>query len=280
LLNLAIGMVLGVLLGVLVVFVVHYLDNTMRDPKSLEEAAGLAVLGAIPRLGENETAQQAASDLRSPFSEAYRSVRTALQFATVRGLPGTLLITSAGPSEGKSTTALELAQNISQLGKRVLLVDADLRGASVHKTTGLPAAKGLSNLLSGACTLDEVVQSWRNGALDVITSGPLPPNPPELLGGAALPKLLSDLRRSYDVVILDGPPVLGLADAPLLANHAEATMLVVAAQATRVESLQAAIRRLQFSRARLIGALLTRFNMVGGDEYYGYGYGAHASTAK
>lgn len=280
LLNLAIGVVLGALLGVLAVFVAQYLDNTLRDPKALEDAAGLAVLGAIPRLDEGETPQQAASDLRSPFSEAYRSVRTALQFATARGLPGTLLITSAGPSEGKSTTALELAQNISQLGKRVLLVDADLRGASVHKVTGLSTAKGLSSLLSNACALEDAIQPWRSDALTVITAGPLPPNPPELLGGDALPRLLGKLRETYDVIVLDGPPILGLADAPLLANHAEATMLVVAAQATRIDALQSAIRRLQFARARLIGAVLTRFDMASGDEHYGYGYGDHASKAK
>lgn len=278
LLNIAIGLVLGVLLGVLVVFAVHYLDNTVRDPKALEAAAGLAVLGAIPRLAEGDTPMQAASDLRSAFSESYRSVRTALQFATAHGLPGTLLITSAGPSEGKSTSALELAQNIAQLGKRVLLIDADLRGASVHKATGLALAKGLSSLLSGACDLKEAVQSYRNGAFSVITSGPLPPNPPELLGGDALPKLLRELRERFDVVVLDGPPVLGLADAPLLANHAEATIVVVAAQATRIDALQAAIRRLQFARARVIGAVLTRFDIGGSDEHYGYGYGHHAQT--
>lgn len=277
LLNLAIGLVLGVFLGVLVVFVVHYLDNTVRDPKALEAASDLAVLGAIPRLADGVTPQEAASDLRSAFSESYRSVRTALQFATAHGLPGTMLITSAGPSEGKSTTALELAQNIAQLGKRVLLIDADLRGASVHRSTGLSAARGLSSLLSGACGLDEAVQSWRNGALSVITSGPLPPNPPELLGGDALPKLLAELREHFDVIVLDGPPILGLADAPLLANHAEATMIVVAAQATRIDALQASIRRLQFARARVIGAVLTRFDLEAGEEHYGYGYGNHAS---
>jgi len=276
LLNLAIGLVLGMLLGVLVVFVVHHLDNTVRDPMSLESAAGLAVLGAIPRLGDGETPLQAASDLRSAFSEAYRSVRTALQFATARGLPDTLLITSAGPSEGKSTSALELARNIAQLGKRVLLIDADLRGASVHKSTGLSSAKGLSTLLSGACALDEALQSWRDGALSVITSGPLPPNPPELLGGDALPKLLGDLRQRFDVIVLDGPPILGLADAPLLANHATATMIVVAAKSTRIDALQAAIRRLQFAHARLIGAVLTHFEIEAGDEHYGYGYGRDA----
>lgn len=271
LLNIAIGALLGTLLGVLLVFLVHYLDNTMRDTKSLESVSGLAVLGAIPRLEDGMTPQQAASDLRSPFAEAYRSVRTALQFATVHGLPSTLLITSAGPSEGKSTSALELARNIAELGKRVVLVDADLRGASLHRTTGLSAAKGLSSLLSGACEIRDAIQPCRNNAFSVITSGPLPPNPPELLGGDALPTLLAKLRESFDVIVLDGPPVMGLADAPLLSNHAEATIIVAAAEATRTDALRASIRRLQFARGHLIGAVLTRFDLERSDKHYGYG---------
>ena len=271
LLNLAAGLVFGVFLGVLLAFLVHYLDNTVRDTKSLEAATGLPVLGAIPRLADGETPVQAASDLRSPFSESYRSVRTALQFATARGLPGTLLITSAGPSEGKSTSAMELAQNIAQLGKRVVLVDADLRGASLHKRTGLSAGKGLSSLLSGACSLEQALQPWQGIGTCVITSGPLPPNPPELLGGDALPALLATLRERFDMVILDGPPVLGLADAPLLSNHAEATLIVAAAEATRVDAVQACIGRLQFAPGRLIGTVLPRFVLKGNEEHYGYG---------
>lgn len=276
LLNLAIGTVLGVFLGVLVVFVVHFLDNTVRDPKALEMATGLAVLGAIPRLAVNETPLTASSDLRSPFSEAYRSVRTALQLATTHGLSETMLITSAGPSEGKSTSALELAQNIAQIGKRVLLVDADLRDGSVHVSTGLSSARGLSSLLSGACSPGESIQAYRN--FSVITAGPLPPNPPELLGGDALPKLLGGLRKQFDVILLDGPPILGLADAPLLASHAEATMIVVAAQSTRIEVVQAAIRRMQFARARLIGAVLT-YHDAASTDYYGYTDGHQAPRA-
>lgn len=279
LLNLAVGMLLGGFLGVLLAFLMHHLDNTVHDPKALESVTGLPVLGAIPRLEQGVTPAQAALDLRSPFAEAYRSVRTALQFATPHGLPRSLLITSASPAEGKSTTAFELARNISQLGKRVVLVDADLRNPSVHKVTGLSSAMGLSNLLAGARELKEVLQLMPGDTLSVITSGPLPPNPPELLAADALPKLLTQLREQFDMVVIDGPPVLGLADAPLLSNQADATMVVAAAESTRNDALRIALQRLKAARGRVLGAVLTRFDLKRKGEGYGYTYYAYGGSA-
>jgi succinoglycan biosynthesis transport protein ExoP len=279
LLNLAVGLLLGGFLGVLLAFLMHHLDNTVHDAKALETITGLPVLGSIPRLEQGLSPAQAAGDLRSAFAEAYRSVRTSLQFATTRGLPRSLLITSASPSEGKSTTAHELARNIAQLGKRVVLVDADLRNPSVHKTTGLSSARGLSNLLAGACELGDALQQLPNDWLSVITSGPLPPNPPELLAGDALAKLLAQLQEQFDVIILDGPPVLGLADAPLLANQAEATVVVAAADDTRNDALRAALLRLTSARARVLGAVLTRFDPKRQGAGYGYTYYAYGGSS-
>ncbi|HEY5805586.1 MAG TPA: polysaccharide biosynthesis tyrosine autokinase [Lysobacter sp.] len=278
LLNLAAGLAFGLGLGVLMAFLVHHLDSTVHDPKALAVASGLPVLGAIPRLEQGVTTAQAAVDLRSPFAEAYRSVRTALQFATVNGLPGSLLITSTGPGEGKSTTAHELARNIAQLGKRVVLVDADLRNPSVHKATGLSSAMGLSNLLAGARELDDVLQHVPGDKLYVITSGPLPPNPPELLAGDLLPKLLAQLQERFDLVVLDGPPVLGLADVPLLANLAESTIVVASADDTRKDALRVALQRLKAARARVIGAVLTRFDLKRTGEGYGHTYYAYGGA--
>lgn len=279
LLNLAVGLLLGGFLGVLLAFLMHHLDNTVHDAKALEAISGLPVLGAIPRLEQGITPAQAAADLRSAFAEAHRSVRTALQFATTRGLPRSLLITSASPSEGKSTTALELARNSAQLGKRVVLVDADLRNPSIHRATGLSSALGLSNLLAGARELGDVLQHLPNEKLSVITSGPLPPNPPELLAGDALAKLLAQLQEQFDMVILDGPPVLGLADAPLLASQAEATVVVAAADDTRNDALRAALQRLRSVRARVLGAVLTRFDLKRQGAGYGYTYYAYGGSA-
>jgi capsular exopolysaccharide synthesis family protein len=270
-LNLAVGLMLGLFAGVLAAFLLQHLDRRMHSPQALEETAGVPVLGAIPRLIVGETPAMASADARSPFAESYRSVRTALQFATEHGLPSSLLITSAGPSEGKSTTAHELARNIAQLGKRVLLIDADLRNPSMHRTTGLENALGLSNVLSGAAGVADVLQRSTDGKFAVITSGPLPPNPPELLAGERLARMLSELRTQYDLVILDGPPVLGLADAPLLSHVAEATVLVAAAEQTRRDALRGALRRLRSAQGRVLGALLTRFDLQRKGDDYGYG---------
>jgi capsular exopolysaccharide synthesis family protein len=229
------------------------------------------------------TPAQASADLRSPFSEAYRSVRTGLQFATTHGLPRTLLVTSPSAGEGKTTSAMELAHNISQLGKRVLIIDADLRNPSLHRLFNADNQVGLSNILAGASDARPAVQKTREPNLSVMTSGPLPPSPPELLAGDALPELLERLRGEFDMIVLDGPPVLGLADAPLLAHRAEATLLIAAAEATRGDALRGALQRLLAAHAHVLGTLLVRFDLKGKGEGYGYGgytYYAYGSDKK
>jgi polysaccharide biosynthesis transport protein len=276
--NLALGLLVGTMLGVLAAFARNYLDRTIHSPKTLESLTHRPVLGIVPRLANGVTPAQASADLRSPFAEAYRSVRTALQFATSHGLPYSLLVTSSGASEGKTTTASELARNIAQLGKRVVLVDGDMRNPSVHKVMGVSNSVGLSNVLAGAVTVEAALQASKEKGLSIITSGPLPPNPPELLAGDRLAALLESLREHFDMVILDGPPVLGLADAPLLGHRAEATLLVATAEETRTDSLQGAMQRLLAARARVLGSVLTRFDLrksdnygYGGYTYYNYG---------
>ncbi|MGN6512106.1 MAG: GumC family protein [Lysobacteraceae bacterium] len=276
-LNLAVGLLLGAFAGVLAAFLREHLDRSVHAPRDVEALLQCPVLGVVPMLDAGTTPAQAASDVRSPFAEAYRSIRTALQFATTHGLPRTLLLTSPGPGEGKTTSAMELARNMAQLGRRVLLVDADLRNPSVHRLLGLSNTQGLSSILSGAIEPKAAVRDTAEANLSVMTAGPLPPSPPELLAGEALPHLLETLRHQFDVIVLDGPPVLGLADAPLLAHHAEATLLVAAAEATRRDALRGAQQRLLGAQARLLGALLTRFDLKAKGDSYGYGgYGYYA----
>lgn len=276
-LNLAVGLLLGGMAGVLAAFLLHHLDRTIHTPQALAALVPLPVLGAIPKLPEGTSPQQASQDVRSPFSESYRSVRTALQFATENGLPRRLLLTSSGPGEGKTTSATELARNIAQLGKRVVLVDADLRNPSVHRVTGIPNGVGLSNILAGAAEPADALRQGSEPGLSVITSGPLPPNPPELLAGERLAHLLDALSAQFDVVVIDGPPVLGLADAPLLANAAGATVLAVGADDTRSDSVQHALQRLAAAQARVIGTLLTRFDIDRKGQAYGYTYYAYGA---
>lgn len=273
-LNLAIALLLGAMLGVLAAFARHFLDRSIHDPRQLQLLLHRPVLGIVPRLAPDSSPMQAATDLRSPFAESYRSVRTALQFSTDHGLPRSLLLTSPGPGEGKTTSAVELARNIAQLGKRVVLVDADLRSPSIHRLFRLPNVQGLSNLLAGGAALDDVLQAAPGESnLAILTSGPLPPNPPELLAGEGLAALLVALQERCDVVVLDGPPVLGLADAPLLAHRADGTLLVAAAEATRREALVGAFDRLLAARAHVLGTLLLRYDPGKGGQY---GYGSYA----
>jgi capsular exopolysaccharide synthesis family protein len=278
-LNLAIGALLGAMLGVLAAFLLEFMDQTLKTPQDIEQRLRLSVLGIIPRLKKQEVPAQALRDLRSPFSEAYRSVRTALQFSTDNGVPRVLLVTSAGPSEGKSTTAWSLARNFAQLGKRTLLIDGDLRNPSLHKVAEVRGEIGLSNLLSGAANINEAVQETDDPRLKVVLAGPLPPNPAELLAGSKLISLLTVAAESYDQVVIDGPPVLGLADAPILANAAAGTLMVVESGKTRIQSAQMAVKRLLVARARIIGVVLSKYAANQHGASYGYSYGSYGYYA-
>jgi capsular exopolysaccharide synthesis family protein len=277
--NLAMGLVLGLGLGVLAALAINYMDRRIRSLEVLHKLTGLPNLGVVPVLPDGMTPRQASENPRSAFSESYRSVRTALQFATPHGLPASFVVSSPSAGEGKTTTAAELAHNIALLGRRVALVDADLRSPSLHKVFDKANGVGLSNVLAGAATLEAVLQQTDEPNLSLVTSGPLPPNPPELLGGEGFEQLMADLAGRFDIVILDGPPVLGLADAPLLASRTEATLLVVAAGSSRKDEIRSALHRLSATRANVLGTLLVRYDARSQDGYGygGYGYFAYGS---
>ncbi|MCD9097683.1 polysaccharide biosynthesis tyrosine autokinase [Luteimonas fraxinea] len=273
-LNLAIGLTLGLILGVLLAFVLEFLDDTLKTPEDLEQHLRLAVLGVVPHL-RKQSIEAAIADQRSAFSESYRSVRTALQFSTDRGVPKVLLVTSPSAAEGKSTTALTLARNFAQLGKRVLLIEADLRNPSLHRAIGVRAEMGLSSLLSGAANIQQVIMETDDDRLNVVLAGPLPPNPAELLAGSRLLSMLSVAGEKYDQVIIDGPPVLGIADAPILSSLVSGTLLVTKSGKTRIKTAQIALKRLSAARARVIGGLLTHYNANAAG--YGYDYESYYS---
>jgi polysaccharide biosynthesis transport protein len=276
-LNLSIGLMLGAMLGVLLALVFEFLDDTLKAPDDVEKLLGLSVLGVVPKLKSPMKPADALEDPRSAFAESYRSVRTALQFATDSGVPRCLLVTSASPSEGKSTTALTLARNFAQLGKRVLLIDADLRNPSLHREFGLEQGQGLSNILAGSAKPGDVIQATGSEHLSFIASGPLPPNPAELLVGSKLLSLLTVAMEKYDQVIVDGPPVMGLADAAILGHVCSGTLLVVEAGETRIATARNALKRLVSSRTRVVGALLTKYsasNAATYGEYAYYNYGS------
>jgi polysaccharide biosynthesis transport protein len=273
LLNLGLALLAGLGAGLLVAFALDFLDDTFKSPEDVERDVGLSVIGIIPVPKSGATIDGELNDQRSGVAEAFRSLRTGLQFSTAEGLPKTLLITSSQPTEGKTTSTIALAKTLTQLGLKVLIIDGDLRNASVHKHLRCRNDVGLSNYLAGAKLPDDVVQPSGVDGLTVITSGPLPPNPAELLAGPRMSSLLSLGAEAFDIVLIDGPPVMGLADSPLLSSVAQGTLFVVAANETRKSIVAVARKRLLFARANFIGVLLSKFDsrQIG----YGYGYGEY-----
>jgi polysaccharide biosynthesis transport protein len=273
LLNLGLALLAGLGAGLLVAFALDFLDDTFKSPEDVERDVGLSVIGIIPVPKSGATIDGELNDQRSGVAEAFRSLRTGLQFSTAEGLPKTLLITSSQPTEGKTTSTIALAKTLTQLGIKVLIIDGDLRNASVHKHLRCRNDVGLSNYLAGAKLPDDVVQPSGVDGLTVITSGPLPPNPAELLAGPRMSSLLSLGAEAFDIVLIDGPPVMGLADSPLLSSVAQGTLFVVAANETRKSIVAVARKRLLFARANFIGVLLSKFDsrQIG----YGYGYGEY-----
>lgn len=278
LVNLVLAALLGLGLGALAAFVLEALDETLASPEDAEVKLGLPILGVIPLLERGQTPRDALQDIRSPFSEAYYSLRTTLQFSTPDGVPASILVTSSRPAEGKSTTAYAVALNLARIGKRVVLIDGDLRNPSMHRIADVENAAGMSNLLAGAAPVSQVVQLTPEPNLGIVTSGPLPPNPAELWGSDRLRGILADLHNEVDHVIIDGPPVLGFADAPLLASAVDGTIFVLESRGTRRAQAKGALRRLTMGRGRLLGGVLTKFNtkttLYGGYDYaYDYSYG-------
>ncbi len=277
--NLLLSLLFGSILGIAMAFLIEYLDDRVRGPEDVERLFGASVLGIIPKL-RGTSPMEAAGDLRSAFAEAYRSLRTSLQFSTADGAPPTLLVTSASPGEGKTTTALLLARNFAELGKRVLLIDADLRNPTLHTVAQSPNGQGLTSFLAGVTSIGEVIQTTGIDNLWLIPAGPLPPNPAELLAGARLEQLLSGGARDYDQVIIDGPPVMGLADAPQIAHLAEGTIVMVASGKARRGAIRSALKRLDAVHAHVLGTVITMYDprQSGAQDDYGaysyYGYAA------
>ena len=270
-LNIALGLFIGVLLGFGTAFAIEWIDDTIKTPDDLATKLGLASLGVIPVVGKGVAVRDQLEDPRSQVSEAYQSVRTALQFSTDHGVPRSLLITSTRASEGKSSTALALAQTLASLGANVLLLDADLRKPTFRGPSS--TSQGLSSLLAGSDNIAECVHPTQVERLFLLPSGPIPPNPAELLASGRFKEILDEVLAKFDHVVIDGPPVLGLADAPMLASATEGTLMVIEAGAVRRAAVLNSVNRLRFAEARVMGGILTKFNALKVGYGYGYGYG-------
>lgn len=267
-LNIAIGALLGLLVGVAIAFLLAQLDQTIRFPHELGTRIGLPLLGSVPKLARNTDVLNELDDRQSVLVEAYNSIQTSLRFTTSHGAPRSILVTSSRAAEGKTTTSFAIARNFAKLGTRTLLIDGDMRNPAVHRGLGMVNSQGLSDALSGSNPMEGIRRIDDN--LSVMTAGPLPPNPAELLAGEQMAKLIAELGNQFDHIVVDGPPVLGLADAPLISSCVEGTVFVVAARNTPAKAMQIALQRLSRAHGHLLGGILTKFDQK--DSAYGYGY--------
>jgi capsular exopolysaccharide synthesis family protein len=286
LLNLAIGLAAGVLLGVGLAFLRDRLDNTVKDRETLEEITGVGDFGSIPldKKRRKEPAISFESD-NSSIAEAFRKLRTNLQFLAVDNPPRVIVITSSLASEGKSTTAINLALALAESEHNVVLVDADLRRPKLDKYLDLIGSVGFSTVLANRASIDDVLQKTRFPRLTVLTSGAVPPNPSALLGSVAAQKILAELRSRFDYVIVDSSPLLAVTDAAILAADADGVLIAAQFGRTKRAQLAHAVRHLADVRASLLGAIFTmtpagRFAPYSYNYYYYYGDRGAASAAE
>lgn len=278
LLNLVVSLLLGLVLGAGIALLLEQISDGVDDPAEVQRALGVPLLGTIPTV--DEAPSEVLEDPKAALSEAYFSLRTNLAFSTDHGFPKTLAITSARPAEGKSLTAYALARSLARPDRRVLLIDGDMRSPSLHHIVGVSGSAGLSNYLSGNDEVTALIKPTRQDGLFVLPAGPLPPNAADLLSGRRIEKLLADLGIRFDHIIVDGPPVMGLADAPLIASQVEGVAFVVEAHETSKSMARTAISRLFAANAHIFGVVITKFDTkrahygYGYDYGYGYGYGA------
>lgn len=208
---------------------------------------------------------------KSPIAEQYRTIRTNIQYSSLDKDLQTIVITSTGPGEGKSTTAANLAVVLAQQGKNVLLVDADLRKPTAHYTFGKSNLQGLTNVLTKQDEFSSLIQETEVGNLFLLASGPIPPNPAELLDSSGMDELISEAKEQFDIVIYDTPPVLAVTDAQVLANKCDGVVLVVASGKTEKEGALKAKELLMNAKAKLLGVVLNRKEMKQNEYYYYYG---------
>lgn len=281
--NIALFAALGFILAAGTVFLIEYLDDTLKTPEDVERVLGLPVLGFVAEMqskDKNAEAPYVTQEPRSPVSEAFRSLRTNLEFASVEEPIRTLLITSPGPAEGKSTVAVNLAAILALSGKRVVLLDADMRRPQLHRFLGIPNHDGLSNLFRNLALVHSVGRiKSEMPHLRIITSGSLPPNPAELLGSRKMDQILAELCKLADVVVIDSPPSM-VADAQILAGKVDAVLFVIWPGKTTSERAKASLEMFKRAGARVIGTVLNRIHRNRGFYYGGYEYFAPYNDSK
>jgi polysaccharide biosynthesis transport protein len=315
-LNIAISGVLGLVMGVFLVFMLEYMDRTIKTGKDIERHLQMPLLAGIPAFnggkrgkitqkttilqrialapngvdhisftngvdhitetnGNDDSIRTLVSihDPKAPASEAFRALRTSIRYSSVDDTVKTIVITSASPLEGKSTVTVNLAATLAQIGKRVLVLEADLRKPKVHTHFNIPNDKGLTDYIVGSCQLPEIIKPVSViENLYAITSGPLPPSSSVILESQKMRQMINTLQESYDYIIIDTPPVAHITDAAIIARHAHGTLLVMASGETRIEMAKFAQHNLQQVGANILGAVLTKISKKTAGAYYYHYY--------
>ena len=287
--NTMIGAIAGFMLIVLIIFLIDFFDNTIKDTDALGKKYNKAIIGDIQAFGDSKKKRDAddvhlkLTDKDAPFHiiESYKSIRTNLSFALSTVEKKTFVVSSANPGEGKSTTSANIAIAIAQSGSHVLLIDADMRKSVQHKIFELVNKKGLSTAVSKMHTPDECIQKNVMENLDVMTAGPIPPNPSELLASDTMEQMLNELSEKYDAILIDTPPVNVVTDAMELAKSVSGIVLVVRYGRTTDEDVDNVFKRVELANMNLLGFILNGvkskhagyYSKHGKGKYYGY-YGA------
>ncbi len=269
--NMLVAIVVGLMAGIGVAMFLEYLDDSIQTTDDAEDAVPLTTLGIIPWVRSQESAQLVAlTDPRSPASEAYRTLRTNIKFLSADTAIRTLTITSAGPEEGKSTTIANLAVSFAQSGKKVLVVDTDMRKPTMHNVFGLPNTDGVSSVLTGERTLDECLRHTGQEGLLVLTCGPLPPNPAELLESQRMTNLIEELKERFDLVLFDAPPIIAVTDASILASRVDGLLLLLGINKVTRKAARHALQLLGRAKVKVWGSVVRGVRPDNDGYYYSY----------
>lgn len=272
--NMALGLILGLFGGIGLAFFIEYLDNSVKDGKDVEQRFGLTILGAVEDFKEKEKDEPADSwlpkNLLSPMAESYRLIQSNLLLSRPDNAPQTILVTSFSPKEGKTTTTSNLAHILSQNDKKVLIIDCDMRRPRMHKIHAIPNSYGLSNYLAGSSNKD-LIKTIKEGAIYLVTSGTIPPNPAELLHSQRMKLVIEEMAKRYDYILLDSPPLLSVTDSLTLSKLVDGTLLIAQSGRTTYDMLESGLRKLTEIHTNILGIVINRFKRPSTkSEYYSY----------
>ena len=294
-LSIILAMIVGLFGGTGLAFFLEYLDNTIKTPDDLKQYLNISDLGHVPLFAvENEgnPGKDRISDLvalhspKSTASESYRGIRTNILFSIAESVPQVILISSSGPREGKTITAANVAITMAQAGSKIIILDCDMRRPEIHKLFGATRDRGMSNILVGIDNIGEIIQSTKIPNLDLITSGPIPPNPSEMVGSKRMESLLVALRKRYDHILIDSPPVTAVTDALVLSKSADGVIMVIRTGDTARQIVKNGMDQLNNVGAHIIGAVLNGIDLSSSKysyyyyQYYRYYYGEDGEKKK